>query len=198
MNSIRWFGMTVLAIAAAAVAGCGGGGTTKDAEYEIKGKVVAVADDKTSVTLDHEDIPGLMKAMKGMKYQVESPKVLEGISTGDQVKGRLTVKAGEQVITKLEKSSGTAAKESKEEAEIKANLAKLAVEDRQVAEAQKLCPITEERLGDPSMGTPFKVTVKDRTVFLCCKSCEKKALADPDKTLAKVNELKAKAAAPEK
>jgi hypothetical protein len=28
-------------------------------------------------------------------------------------------------------------------------------------------------------------------VFLCCKGCEKKALADPDRTLAKVKELKA-------
>jgi hypothetical protein len=34
--------------------------------------------------------------------------------------------------------------------------------------------------------------VKDQPVFLCCKGCRRKALADPDKTLAKVAELKAK------
>ena len=36
---------------------------------------------------------------------------------------------------------------------------------------------------------------KETTVFVCCKGCQKKALADPDKTLAKVEELKAKVAA---
>ena len=44
------------------------------------------------------------------------------------------------------------------------------------------------------VGTPVKVMVKDQPVFLCCKSCRKKALADPDKTLAKVKQLKEKAA----
>ena len=52
----------------------------------------------------------------------------------------------------------------------------------------------ENRLGD--MGVPIKVTLKDKEgkdqdVFICCKGCEKKALANPDQTLAKVTELKA-------
>jgi hypothetical protein len=82
-----------------------------------------------------------------------------------------------------------------EEAQIQANLAKLSPEDRTVAEAQRFCAIEDEnRLG--AMGPPIKVMVKDEPVFLCCKSCQKKALADPDKTLAKVKDLKAKAAAP--
>jgi hypothetical protein len=79
----------------------------------------------------------------------------------------------------------------KEESEIKAALAKLPEKDRKLAEEQKYCPISDERLG--SMGEPLKILVKDQPVFLCCKGCEKKALADPDKTLAKVKELKAKA-----
>jgi hypothetical protein len=82
-------------------------------------------------------------------------------------------------------------KKEKEEAEIKAALAKLPEKDRKLAEEQKYCPISDERLG--SMGKPRKILVKDQPVFLCCKGCEKKALADPDKTLAKVKELKAKA-----
>jgi hypothetical protein len=77
--------------------------------------------------------------------------------------------------------------------EIKAALAKLDPKDSQLAEAQKFCAVqNDNRLG--SMGTPVKVMVKDQPVFLCCKSCQKKALADPDKTLTKVKELKAKAA----
>jgi hypothetical protein len=84
------------------------------------------------------------------------------------------------------------------EAEIKANLAKLPEKDRKLAEEQKFCPITEERLGDPEMGAPIKIMVKDQPVFLCCKGCEKKALKDPDKTLAKVKELKDKVKAEKK
>jgi hypothetical protein len=38
-----------------------------------------------------------------------------------------------------------------------------------------------------------KLDIKGRPVFICCKGCRKKAEADPDRTLAKVEELKAKA-----
>jgi hypothetical protein len=83
--------------------------------------------------------------------------------------------------------------EQEDEAAVRANLDKLSPEDRKLAEAQRFCAIQdEERLGE--MGVPLKVMVKDHPVFLCCKSCRKKALADPDKTLAKVKELKAKTA----
>jgi len=84
-----------------------------------------------------------------------------------------------------------AANQSDEEAEIAANLAKLSAEDRKLAEAQKFCPImADNRLG--SMGPPTKIMIKDKPVFLCCKGCRKKALAKPEATLAKVEELKAK------
>jgi hypothetical protein len=42
------------------------------------------------------------------------------------------------------------------------------------------------------MDVPVKITVKDQPVFLCCDHCKAAALADPDKTLAKVKELKAR------
>jgi len=78
-----------------------------------------------------------------------------------------------------------------EEKEIAAELAKLSPEDRKLAEAQKFCVVEEEnRLG--SMGVPKKIKVKDETVFVCCKGCLKDAEANPDKTLAKLKELKAK------
>ncbi len=72
----------------------------------------------------------------------------------------------------------------------KANIAKLGAEDRPLAEAQGYCAVTSEPLG--SMGPPLKLLVNEQPVFVCCKSCEKKARANPDKTLAKVEELKAK------
>src|SRR5829696_1113820 len=72
--------------------------------------------------------------------------------------------------------------------DVQANLGKLSEEDRTIAVAQKNCPITDEPLG--SMGVPIKLVIKDQPVFICCKSCEKSAKKDPDKTLQKVAELK--------
>jgi len=72
-------------------------------------------------------------------------------------------------------------------------MAELAPEDRQLAEAQGFCVVTEEPLG--SMGVPIKVMVEGKPVFVCCKGCEKKAIADPEKTLAKVEELQARVTA---
>lgn len=94
-----------------------------------------------------------------------------------------------------DKAPGGAAAD--DEAEIKANLAKLSDDDRKLAQAQKWCAVqTDHPLG--AMGVPIMVMVKDQPVFLCCKGCLRKAKADPDKTLATVKELKAKAAAPDK
>ena len=67
-----WITMLILALA---LAGCKG---ATDKEYDVKGKVVAVNPDKPSVTLDHEDIPGLMNAMT-MEFDVPDRKLLEGI-----------------------------------------------------------------------------------------------------------------------
>ena len=69
-------------------------------EYPIQGKVVSVSPEGDSVTIDHQDIPGLMKAME-MDFQVENPQVLEKIAEGDEVQGQLRVQAGDYVITKL-------------------------------------------------------------------------------------------------
>ena len=75
--------------------------------------------------------------------------------------------------------------------------AKLSPEDRKLVEAQEWCVISsDEKLG--SMGAPIKLDVKGQPVFVCCKGCQRKALADPEATLAKVAELKAKAKAEKK
>lgn len=69
-----------------------------------------------------------------------------------------------------------------------AALTKLSKQDRALAESQVSCPIGGGRLG--LMGTPVKLDVAGQPVFVCCKGCTKKALANPDATLAKVAELK--------
>jgi hypothetical protein len=82
--------------------------------------------------------------------------------------------------------------ETADDAEIRANLAQLTPENRKLAEAQKWCAVDgESPLG--SMDVPYKLMVKGEPVFLCCEGCKKKALADPDKSLAKVAALKIQA-----
>ena len=68
-------------------------------------------------------------------------------------------------------------------------LGKLKGADQALAEQQRFCPVMDDsRLG--SMGTPVKIEIKGKPVFLCCKGCEEEALADPDATLKKVEKLK--------
>jgi multidrug efflux pump subunit AcrA (membrane-fusion protein) len=80
------------------------------------------------------------------------------------------------------------------EAEIRAALAKLDWQDRQLAEEQRLCPQSGRRLG--AMGTPVKVMLKGQPIFLCCKGCEEEAKAHEERTLDKVRELKARTPKP--
>jgi hypothetical protein len=40
------------------------------------------------------------------------------------------------------------------------------------------------------MGVPFKMTVEDQPVFLCCKGCEDEVKAGPKKVLSKLAEKK--------
>ena len=70
-----------------------------------------------------------------------------------------------------------------------AELAKLPMEERMAAEAQKYCAInTKGFLG--SMGAPIKLMLDGKPVYLCCNGCTAKAQANPVATLAKVEELK--------
>src|SRR5947209_8042568 len=87
------------------LAGCKGAEPKSPAEskqYPIKGKVIAVDVKKPSVKLDHEDIPGLMKAMT-MSFDVADAKLLEGLKEGDTVEGQLKMDGGKYVITELKK-----------------------------------------------------------------------------------------------
>lgn len=86
----------------------------------------------------------------------------------------------------------------KHEKAIDEALAALSAEDRTLAKAQRFCPImTYDRLG--TMGTPIKVVIGGKPVFLCCQACKDEAvkggantvktvikLRDATKTLAKV------------
>lgn len=84
---------------------------------------------------------------------------------------------------------GHDAADEEEAAKIEANLGKLSAEDRELAAAQRYCVVmTDMPLG--AMGLPLKVVVNDEVVFVCCKGCQKKALADPARTLATAKKLR--------
>ncbi|HYV37554.1 MAG TPA: copper-binding protein [Gemmataceae bacterium] len=83
-------------------AGCHGNDAGKDKVYDIKGKIVSVAADKKKVEVDHEAIPGFMGAMT-MHFDVEDPKVLDGLKSGDDVQGKLKVRDGKNTIIELKK-----------------------------------------------------------------------------------------------
>lgn len=63
--------------------------------------------------------------------------------------------------------------------------AELTREDAQLVARQAICPVADMQLG--SMGTPIKVMVDGRPVFICCEGCRKRLLADPAKYLAKLD-----------
>jgi len=64
------------------------------------------------------------------------------------------------------------------------NIEQMPPEDWQPAKAQGICPVTESALG--SMGMPVKITLRGKTVYLCCKGCIGKAKRDPEGTLKKL------------
>jgi hypothetical protein len=121
----------------------------------------------------------------------ESPQAATRTAPKSQAEAKPAPKPETQAkaVPAADKSTANA----EEEAELKANLAKLDPADRKLAEAQRFCAIEDEnRLG--AMGTPVKLMIEGKPVFICCKGCRKQALAEPEKTLAKVEELKQKAA----
>ena len=67
-------------------------------------------------------------------------------------------------------------------AEYAEEFAALSPADQAAAAAQEICPVSGQPLG--SMGTPVKVTVEGREVFLCCAGCEPAITQDPEKYFA--------------
>lgn len=65
--------------------------------------------------------------------------------------------------------------------QVRPGVFKATLADTKAIAAQKVCPVMDESLG--GMGTPLKVDVKGKAVFICCAGCAKKLTAEPDKYL---------------
>jgi Cu/Ag efflux protein CusF len=84
------------------LAGCQGQAGSAGRVYDLKGVVLGVDPASKTLELDHEEIPGFMKAMR-MNYTVADAKLLEGLKAGDSVRGTLKVERRSYAITSLEK-----------------------------------------------------------------------------------------------
>jgi Cu(I)/Ag(I) efflux system membrane fusion protein len=173
----------------------------------------AVIDTGAQTIVYRETIPGTFEGvrvelgprMSGPEGELLYP-VLSGLARGERVvasgsflvdaETRLNPAVGSVYFggsggSKSAQSSVTTVRPSTpedEKAKLAAVFAQMTPADRRVAEAQQFCPVLEEsRLG--SMGPPVKVTIEGQVVFLCCKGCKKGALANPQKTLAKITKL---------
>lgn len=67
----------------------------------------------------------------------------------------------------------------------------LSAEDQALVDAQIFCPVGGKLGG---MGTPVKVMVGEKPVFICCEHCREPLLEDPEKYLAELAEKQKKAA----
>jgi RND family efflux transporter MFP subunit len=113
--------------------------------------------------------------------------VLDGVAEGEQVatSGNFLIDSQMQLAGNPSLIDPTKAKPKMDEtpsAEVIAALSELPDEDRELAASQRICPVTKALLG--SMGTPVKVDVDGKPIFICCKGCEKPLLDDPKKHLA--------------
>ncbi|GAB5402959.1 MAG: hypothetical protein Aurels2KO_11900 [Aureliella sp.] len=70
--------------------------------------------------------------------------------------------------------------------EIRPGVFEATLADAEAIAAQKKCPVMDEELG--GMGTPQKVNVKGKAVYICCAGCAKKLHADPEQHLAMLNQ----------
>ncbi|GIX05089.1 MAG: hypothetical protein KatS3mg114_0958 [Planctomycetaceae bacterium] len=135
----------------------------------------------------------------------EIRRVILGPFCGDQVVIRSGVEEGEQVASRgnflIDSQMQLAGNPSLidptrieprlhelESQEMTAALASVSPEDRALIDKQAVCPVAEYRLG--TMGIPKKVNVDGTPVFICCEGCRERLLAEPEKYLAKLADLR--------
>jgi len=100
--------MALLLGAILLLAACGSEKAEAPAErWTVKGRIVAVDPVNKYVTIDHEEIPGLMAAMT-MPFPVEDVRIMEGLAEGDAVEFVLTRKPSGVTITRITKVNASA------------------------------------------------------------------------------------------
>ena len=119
----------------------------------------------------------------------DSLSILKGLRAGEQVavRGNFLLDSQSQLAGNPSLIDPTKAKaEPTDDEQLKINtaLAKLSPADQARAKQQGICPVAEYRLG--AMGTPKKVDVDGKLVFICCEGCREPLLKEPQVYLAKL------------
>ncbi len=119
--------------------------------------------------------------------------VLEGLTAGENVVAHSTflldaqmqlqgnpslIDPDKAVVTNANQTVLTTA----ELEEIRIAMEPLSEEDRELAKAQEICPITNIRLGSMGMGTPVKIDINGKSVFVCCEGCRSGLMENPAKS----------------
>jgi Cu/Ag efflux protein CusF len=74
--------------------------------YQSVGKVTGINSTAKEVTIDHQDIPGLMSAMR-MTFAVKDVAVLNDLSVGDDIDFELERNGSDLTVTKILRKGGT-------------------------------------------------------------------------------------------
>jgi Cu/Ag efflux protein CusF len=78
----------------------------RSSTYEATGEVVEIDPDAMHVTIDHDDVPGLMPAMR-MRFATRDAGVLHGIAPGSEVRFRLARDGETLRVVAVEAMGGT-------------------------------------------------------------------------------------------
>lgn len=76
------------------------GTAAEDGGYPAHGTVKSVDVEAQTVTIDHEDIPGLMMGM-AMKFEVSEPGILSGVAPGQVVDFRVRKDGERYFVTEI-------------------------------------------------------------------------------------------------
>lgn len=91
--------LLAVAVAASSVWAIWRAGSAEE-RYEFKGKVVSIEREKKQVTIDHEEIKDYMDAMT-MPFPVRDEHELDGLESGDKIKGMLVINGDQYWVEKL-------------------------------------------------------------------------------------------------
>jgi Cu/Ag efflux protein CusF len=94
---LRFRSILVALALSISLAACGSGSATHGTG---KGTVAAVDAARGEITLDHGDIPGIMKAMT-MTFAVSDKKVLDGVAPGAKVEFDVDATGAEPRVTAI-------------------------------------------------------------------------------------------------
>jgi hypothetical protein len=161
--------------------------------YRPKGKVLAVPesaviDTGTKQVVYIESMPGTFDAVEvklGPRCGTMYP-VVSGLEPGQNVAtaGAFLIDAETRLNPALSAGYFGASRPTIDaipKPSPKLDFAGLSTSDRELAIAQKICPVTKKPLG--SMGSPIKMSVAGRSVFVCCDGCIETLNAKPSRYL---------------